>query len=477
MTALPGLSARLSRFVAGASPQMAPDPQRILLIGISPAAIPASTSKFFDTFDANDFQLVAWNAESFVAELEERTGQPFASYYHPFIYQRLKQLYDGKIAHLLSWIRDGHLLVIFPFPFGSGPHTHGPNGLVMPIEVNQFVPFNLVNLARAGGHSLKAVEEFHTQFSEFVEVLKCEVLLSGEAILPLFRTDCGRAHRAEIAGAAFRIGRGAIVFSPPPKDWTNPKLEDYFGALAKLPDLLSSPLDPLPERKGAPRRMALPLAALAALLIGAVVLSPFWAPPVARLLPWGEEKSQLARQDYAALAARLAEIEKRPASPSFDVEAIKSVESALARRVDQLDAALWRLQELPAAAPSNTPAVLTAPATTASHSTEQTAALVPPAASPHLSTEEIAELLARGDRLLRSGDVASARLFYERAANAGDGRAALRVGATFDPSFLDRDVLRGVRGEPAEARLWYQRARDLGEPEAESRLRNLETKS
>jgi TPR repeat protein len=101
---------------------------------------------------------------------------------------------------------------------------------------------------------------------------------------------------------------------------------------------------------------------------------------------------------------------------------------------------------------------------------------VPPAAGPHLSTEEIAELLARADTLLHSGDVASARLFYERAANAGDGRAALRIGATFDPSFLNRDVLRGVRGEPAEARLWYQRARDLGEPEAESRLRNL-TKS
>jgi hypothetical protein len=336
MTALLGLSARLSRFVAGASPQMAPDPQRILLIGIPPGAIPGSTSKFFDTFDANDFQLVAWNAESFVAELEERTDQPFQSYYHPFVYQRLKQLYDKKIANLLSWIRDGHLSVIFPFLFGSGPHTHGPNGLVTPIEVNQFLPFNLVNLTRAGGHPLKAVEEFHTQFSKFVDVLKCEALLSSEVILPLFRTNCGLAHCSEIAGAAFRIGRGAIVFSPPPKDWTNPKLGDYFGALAKLPDLLSLPLDPLPERKGAPRRTALPFAALAALLIGGVVLSPFWAPRVARLLPWGEEKSQRAGQDYAALAARLAELKKRSAESSSDLRAIKAADSALATRVYQL---------------------------------------------------------------------------------------------------------------------------------------------
>jgi TPR repeat protein len=84
-------------------------------------------------------------------------------------------------------------------------------------------------------------------------------------------------------------------------------------------------------------------------------------------------------------------------------------------------------------------------------------------------------LLARGDALFGTGDVVSARLFYERAANAGDGRAALRVGTTFDPAFLGRDALRGVHGDPAEARYWYKRARDLGEPEAERRLIGLES--
>jgi TPR repeat protein len=82
----------------------------------------------------------------------------------------------------------------------------------------------------------------------------------------------------------------------------------------------------------------------------------------------------------------------------------------------------------------------------------------------------IALLLARGDTFLRRGDVASARAFYERAADAGGGRAALRMGATFDPAFL------GVRGDPAEARRWYQRARDLGEAEGERWLKSVETK-
>jgi TPR repeat protein len=50
------------------------------------------------------------------------------------------------------------------------------------------------------------------------------------------------------------------------------------------------------------------------------------------------------------------------------------------------------------------------------------------------------------------------------------------VGGTFDPAFLDRDVLRGVRSDPAQARYWYHRAHDLGEAEAERRLKSLETK-
>jgi len=61
-----------------------------------------------------------------------------------------------------------------------------------------------------------------------------------------------------------------------------------------------------------------------------------------------------------------------------------------------------------------------------------------PLGRPRLATAEIAALRARGDSLLGVGDITSARLFYERASDAGDGRAALRLGATYDPGFLDR---------------------------------------
>jgi hypothetical protein len=92
------------------------------------------------------------------------------------------------------------------------------------------------------------------------------------------------------------------------------------------------------------------------------------------------------------------------------------------------------------------------------------------------SGAEMAELLEHGDTLLRNGDVASARLFYERAANAGDGRAALRLGATFDPEFLGRLGLGKLQANPAEARSWYSRARDLGAVDAKAQPNSLETR-
>jgi Peptidase C39 family len=97
-------------------------------------------------------------------------------------------------------------------------------------------------------------------------------------------------------------------------------------------------------------------------------------------------------------------------------------------------------------------------------------------AEPRLSAPEIATLLARGDVLFGTGDLAAARTFYERAADAGDAQAAVRLGETYDPSFLDRAHLRGVRGNVVTALAWYRRARDLGAAEAEVLLNSLEAK-
>jgi hypothetical protein len=87
------------------------------------------------------------------------------------------------------------------------------------------------------------------------------------------------------------------------------------------------------------------------------------------------------------------------------------------------------------------------------------------AAGATLSSGDVAVLLTRGDSLFGTGDLVSSRLFYERAAAAGSGEAALRLGESYDPHFLEKTHLRG-RGDVAAAIFWYERARELGVNEA-----------
>jgi hypothetical protein len=134
----------------------------------------------------------------------------------------------------------------------------------------------------------------------------------------------------------------------------------------------------------------------------------------------------------------------------------------------------------PAAAPAEpVPAALPAPSSPTPEAPPAVAAPAPkiPPDQPRLAAAEIAALLARGNSLLGVGDIASARLFYERATDAGDEHAALRMGATYDPGFLDRVRLPHMHGDAAQALSWYRRARDLGEGEAELWIQGLETKS
>jgi hypothetical protein len=103
----------------------------------------------------------------------------------------------------------------------------------------------------------------------------------------------------------------------------------------------------------------------------------------------------------------------------------------------------------------------------------QTDAVSAKATRLSLSADEVKALLERGDSLIAKGDVASARLFYERAAEGGEGQAALRLGESYDPAFLARVHLSGVRGDALAAARWYRRARELGAGEAETLLQTL----
>jgi TPR repeat protein len=138
---------------------------------------------------------------------------------------------------------------------------------------------------------------------------------------------------------------------------------------------------------------------------------------------------------------------------------------------------------------SNETAANRAPEARSAEAQQQTAAASPatlgavtpsdvPAAlnGSRLSAADLELLLTRGDTLFASGDLTSARLFYERAAQAGNGPAALRLAETYDPQFLKRAHLRGVQGDIATATFWYKRASNLGMSEAGILLGGLPSK-
>lgn len=83
-------------------------------------------------------------------------------------------------------------------------------------------------------------------------------------------------------------------------------------------------------------------------------------------------------------------------------------------------------------------------------------------------------LLAKGQEQLGRGSVYSARMFFQRAAEAGLAEGALAAGATFDPAELGKLKVIGLTPDVAAARKWYEKARELGASEAAERLRRLE---
>jgi hypothetical protein len=95
---------------------------------------------------------------------------------------------------------------------------------------------------------------------------------------------------------------------------------------------------------------------------------------------------------------------------------------------------------------------------------------------PELSAEQkthAERLLAQGDRFLAQGNIAVARQYFQRAAEAGLAQGAMRLAGTYDPAELGRMQAQGVVPDRAEARKWYERARELGAPDAEARLAGL----
>ena len=88
-------------------------------------------------------------------------------------------------------------------------------------------------------------------------------------------------------------------------------------------------------------------------------------------------------------------------------------------------------------------------------------------------TDRIADLMAHGQKMIDVGYFAGARAYYQRAAEAGSGEAALAVGATYDPEFVAALAAQGIKPDPEAAETWYSRAASLGIADREAGLAAL----
>lgn len=90
-----------------------------------------------------------------------------------------------------------------------------------------------------------------------------------------------------------------------------------------------------------------------------------------------------------------------------------------------------------------------------------------------IDREEIALLVAQGERLMSAGDIAAARTVFQRASDAGDLAATFALAASYDPAALKQLGVLGKHADLEKARSLYERAERLGSAEATQRLHML----
>ena len=245
------------------------------------------------------------------------------------------------------------------------------------------------------------------------------------------------------------------------------------------------------SRKGGSSRLVktsiLAIAASVAAFTAVAVKNPFtvFANATASLIGSSDTKSPAASTEAAVQPAASARVVSQPATqpPSRDdiAVALRSAHQTVTPAESVATVAAVAPVVVAAAPPAAAavppvaappPAVVPPPA-----AAPQLAAAPPVVAAPpsrRLAADELAMLMTRAKSLLAAGDIPSARLLLERAAEAQEASAALMLAQTYDPSVMGTQDLRNINTDPALARTWYQRAAQLGSADAQRRLSQLQ---
>jgi type II secretory pathway predicted ATPase ExeA len=131
---------------------------------------------------------------------------------------------------------------------------------------------------------------------------------------------------------------------------------------------------------------------------------------------------------------------------------------------------LYRALDEPPPKPKPAPVALVKPPP-ASVDVSPRASPPPARQTATLPPELMAALMKRGEQSLSLGDIAAARLLFQRAADGGSAAAATALGKTYDPDY----AAPGEKRDPARAVEWYRKAVAMGDARAAEMLKRLET--
>jgi hypothetical protein len=266
-------------------------------------------------------------------------------------------------------------------------------------------------------------------------------------------------------GAALRLPRGPVFPAPPesipvPRGATGGAHRSHSGLFAGLPrprSLDPTPMSPpvLPPARNPHAMLGVAVACIAAAIAG------YWLVDGSLSRPAAPTKAALTTSSpllVNALNSSQAESDDKPewwraratGLAKGDLEFEKQPEPGASR----------------VALVSPAPAV-EAPAAVPVPSPKQVEHRV-------LRPEEIRLLIEQGEKFMAAGDIVTARMIFERAAQSEDATAALALGAAYDPLVLSKLGVLGMHSSLEKARVWYAKAQSLGSTQAIARLKALE---
>lgn len=192
--------------------------------------------------------------------------------------------------------------------------------------------------------------------------------------------------------------------------------------------------------------------------------------PQSAYLTAGAKAEDNAWQLAAADAAGVKLVVPQTSEPSFDVTvaAFEAKTGELVAPIKEMTVAIddANLTIAPAAA-------LPESVTIKKSEQSKAAAAVPEEQEIAAIEPQAQNLVAKGDILLKSGDLGMARQFYERAFAQGSAEAAIGMGKTYDPTVYAELEVHGLKPDPALAMEWYTRASAAGNADADKAIEAL----